>query len=272
MNRLIAIVIIAWSCSACVSTKDYKALKAKLAQEADKNQKLSAENQRLKKSVSEQENSVSFMRSENQVLKDEIKKLKTDMESLQQRVDEKVKNNLQQKESLWNDPKYQVAKTADKEDYLSREEKNVFYYLNLARMNPSLFAETFLERFMQEAPTNDNPNSRSLYNELRNTQPLPIIKPSRKMWEVAQCHAVESGKTGYTGHERVRACEKGYAAECCYYGEDAYSGLKIVLQLLIDSEDTSLSNRKTLLSNYKTMGVSIQLHKSHSYGVVVDLL
>jgi uncharacterized protein YkwD len=272
MNKLIAIVTIALFCSACVSTKDYKSLKAKLGQEAERNQKLAAENQRLKKTVSEQENGVGFVKSENIALKEEVKKLKADIEDLKQRLDAKAKNDLSTKEIQWNEAKYQAARTATKEDYLSREEQNVFYYLNLVRMNPALFAETFLERFMQESEFNNNPNSRSLFNELRNMQALPPIKPSKKLWEYAQCHAVESGKTGYTGHERVKACEKGHAAECCYYGEDAYSGLKIIIQLLIDSEDTSLSNRKALLSDYKNMGVSIQLHKTHSYGVVIDLL
>ncbi len=254
----------------CVSSKDYAALKGKLSQEAEKNQKLTAENQKLKKTVSEQETGVSFMKSQNATFKEEIKKLKADLENAQKRIDEKVQGGIQQKEAQWQEAKYSVARSADKEDYLSREEKNTYYYLNLARMNPPLFAETFLEKFIQENEYHNNPSTRSLFNELTNMQALPILKPSKKMWELAQCHAVESGKTGYMGHERVKKCEKGYKAESCYYGEDAYSGLKIVLQLLIDSEGKSLENRKACLGDHKEMGVSIQLHKTNSYGAVLD--
>ncbi|MFO8234569.1 MAG: CAP domain-containing protein [Bacteroidales bacterium] len=44
----------------------------------------------------------------------------------------------------WNNPLYRMANTAKNEDYLSGNEKMVFYFLNLARMNPQLFHETFL--------------------------------------------------------------------------------------------------------------------------------
>lgn len=270
MKKLIFFIAISCTCFSCASNKDMKSLKGKLTQEAEKNQKLAAENQKLRKTVSEQENAVNFMKSENTVLKEEIKKLRLDLENAQKRVDEKVQGSLQQKEAEWKDSKYKLVQTADKEDYLSREEKNVYHYLNLARMNPTLFAETYLERFIQENEYHDNPNTRSLFNELVNMQPLPIIKPNKKMWELAQCHAVESGKTGYMGRERVKKCDKGYAAEGLYFGTDAYSGLKIVLQMLIDADSKTLENRKACLGNYATMGVSIQLHKTNSYGAIVD--
>lgn len=266
----ICVFLLPFLFASCVSTKDYNGLKSKIAGEADKNQKLVAENQKLKKTVSEQENGVAFMKSENVVLKEDIKRLKADLENAQRRLDEKLQGTIQQKEMQWQEAKYQVAKTATKETYLSREEQNVFYYLNLARMNPPLFAETFLDKFMQENEYHNNPSTRSLFNELMNLQPLPLIKPNKKMWEMALCHATESGKTGYTGHERVKKCDKGYKAESCYYGEDAYSGLKIILQLLIDDNIKSLDNRKVCLGEYVELGTSIQLHKTNSYGAVLD--
>ncbi len=266
----IFLLLLSFSLHSCVSNKSHSTLKSKLLGEADKNQKLVAENQKLKKTVSEQENGVAFMKSENVMLKDELKKLKTELQEAQQRLDQRVQGSVQQKEAQWLEAKYNAARTAAKEDYLSREEQNIFYYLNLARMNPPLFAETFLERFMQENEYHNNPSTRSLFNELMNLQPLSIIKPNKKMWELAQCHAIESGKTGYTGHERVKRCDKGYGAESCYYGEDAYSGLKIVLQLLIDGDIKTLDNRKVCLGDYQSMGVSIQLHKTNSYGAVLD--
>ncbi|MFP4042094.1 MAG: hypothetical protein ACLFT6_04955 [Bacteroidales bacterium] len=45
----------------------------------------------------------------------------------------------------WNNPVYRMANTAKDEEYLTEDEKMVFYFLNLARMNPQLFRKTFLE-------------------------------------------------------------------------------------------------------------------------------
>jgi hypothetical protein len=44
----------------------------------------------------------------------------------------------------WDNPKYRLANTAKKENYLNEDEKMVFYFLNLVRMNPELFLETFV--------------------------------------------------------------------------------------------------------------------------------
>ncbi|HKL38267.1 MAG TPA: hypothetical protein VJ876_05175 [Bacteroidales bacterium] len=45
----------------------------------------------------------------------------------------------------WNNPVYRLANTAAEKNYLKKEEKMIYYYLNLARMNPALFRETFID-------------------------------------------------------------------------------------------------------------------------------
>ena len=45
----------------------------------------------------------------------------------------------------WNNPVYRLANTAKNENYLTEDEKMVFYFLNLVRMNPELFRETFID-------------------------------------------------------------------------------------------------------------------------------
>ena len=42
------------------------------------------------------------------------------------------------------------ANTALNEDYLNEEEKKIFYYLNLLRLNPKLFIESFLSTKNQQ--------------------------------------------------------------------------------------------------------------------------
>ena len=54
---------------------------------------------------------------------------------------------LQHDERLhkWDNPKYRMANSAKNEDYLTKEEKMIYYYLNLVRMNPDLFLQTFIK-------------------------------------------------------------------------------------------------------------------------------
>lgn len=61
------------------------------------------------------------------------------------------KHYKQQEEKLneWNNPKYRLANTAKNEDYLTSEEKMIYYYLNLVRMNPDLFLQTFIRPRLQ---------------------------------------------------------------------------------------------------------------------------
>ena len=57
-------------------------------------------------------------------------------------IDRHYRNNEDFKQ--WDNPKYRMAHTARSEDYLKREEKMIYYYLNLVRMNPELFLNTFI--------------------------------------------------------------------------------------------------------------------------------
>ena len=163
----------------------------------------------------------------------------------------------------WNDPKYQVANTGKNEDYLTNEEKKVFYYLNLVRMNPKLFADAYLNNLKNSKDYYES----SLYKELQRLKPLPILKPNRKLFESAQCHAIESGKSGYTGHNRKK-CKQFFMGECIHYGES--DALEIVISLLIDKSVKSLGHRKICLGDYSELGVSIQPHKIYGENSVLD--
>lgn len=46
----------------------------------------------------------------------------------------------------WKNQKYNSANTAQNTDYLNKEEQQFYYFLNLMRLNPPLFAETFLDK------------------------------------------------------------------------------------------------------------------------------
>ncbi|MCX6303748.1 MAG: hypothetical protein NT040_02155 [Bacteroidetes bacterium] len=163
----------------------------------------------------------------------------------------------------WNDKKYLAANAARDADYLTPEEKKVYFYLNLARMNPGLFANTYLDYLKKSTNYYDS----SLYRELLRMNPLPVLKPDRALFESARCHATDSGERGYTGHERGK-CKGFFMGECCHYGNS--DALDIVVKLLIDRNVPSLGHRQICFGDYTELGVSIQPHATYGKNAVLD--
>jgi hypothetical protein len=178
--------------------------------------------------------------------------------------------------SQWDRPEYRAAKSADSENYLTREEKDVFYYLNLSRINPPLFARTYAAGYDGDKGWLKgyawDERKASLIAELSEMEPLAIIEPDRELYEMALCFAYEGGRLGLGGHDRSQTgCSGGYNAECCHYG-GAQNGLSIVMSLLIDAgeNNSALGHRRICLGNYAKMGVAIQPHKDYKFNAVLD--
>ena len=175
----------------------------------------------------------------------------------------------------WRKPRYDIAYTAQNTDYLTENEKLIYYYLNLARLNPPLFAETFIRKYTKWNSHEDlslsNYYTGSLYKTMKNMKPIGVLYPQKDLFESAKCHAIASGKKGYVGHSRLpnSGCKSKFAGECCSYGQ--FDALEIVMQLLIDSGVPSLGHRKICLDErYKTLGVSVQPHKTYRFNSVLD--
>ena len=176
--------------------------------------------------------------------------------------------------SKWPIEQLKTANTAINEDYLTKEEKNIFFILNLARINPGLFYEIILqsyqvpEGFSDDCLTN-NKYITSLSRELQNMNPINLLYPNRELWEYAQCHAIHSGETGFVGHERLACLKPDFYSECCSYGFK--NAIDIVIQLLIDYQVRDLGHRKIMLNpKQKFLGASIQPHTKYRYNAVLD--
>ena len=176
----------------------------------------------------------------------------------------------------WNKKEYRKCNTAGDISYLSAKEKEIIYILNLVRVYPSLFLNTVLAKYPsindKEYLLNDKYYYRSLKKTLGSMPPQNLLEFDRLCYESALCHAIESGKSGYTGHDRFnKKCEdqKHFLGECCDYGNS--EPLKIVLSLLIDEGVPSLGHRKILLDNYTKVGLSIKPHKNYETNTVIDL-
>ena len=132
-------------------------------------------------------------------------------------------------------------------------------------MNPRLFADTYLDYLKNSTDYYE----KSLYDELQHITPRAIFKPNRKLFESAQCHAIESGERGFVGHERFK-CAEYFMGECIHYGQS--DALEIVTSLLIDQSVKSLGHRKICLGYFTEMGVSIQPHTGYGKNAVLDFM
>lgn len=176
----------------------------------------------------------------------------------------------------YNYPLYRLANTGLEVNEFNKREKQVIYYLNLCRLNPELFAKTYLKEFIKEkysvnidsVKTNNNYVS-SLFDTLENLSTLPILYPDNQLIKTAQCFAVEAGKNGITGHQRIN-CDNNYGGECCHYGRNPHP-IEIVLSLLIDEGIPNLGHRKNILDQeFSKIGVAIRKHIEFGENTVID--
>ncbi|HEX2683687.1 MAG TPA: hypothetical protein VHL77_07135 [Ferruginibacter sp.] len=176
----------------------------------------------------------------------------------------------------WNNIKYSACNTAANIPYLGKNEKEVIYILNLVRAYPALFANTVLKKY-PAASGNDYLATDSFYfltlvNTLEKMEAVELLYPDKACFESARCHAIQSGRTGYVGHERkTKDCKakKHFYAECAEYGHS--DPLEIVLALLIDEGIPSLGHRYACLGEFSLLGVSIQPHSKYNVNTVLDL-
>jgi uncharacterized protein YkwD len=168
----------------------------------------------------------------------------------------------------WNnaDSNFVQCNTAINADYMSPNEKDVIYILNLVRSSPALFANTVIKKRKDL----QGKYCTSLINKLLAMQPLNLLEPNEQCYNSAECHAA-SGTHGYVGHIRQTAACKSkqyFDGECCDYGHNV--ALEIVLSLLIDDGVPSLIHRTIFLGEFNEVGASVQSHSKYGYCAVLD--
>jgi hypothetical protein len=112
----------------------------------------------------------------------------------------------------WNDPQYRRCNTAEHADYMTAQERQTIYILNLLRSDPGLFANTVVKKYPDRAGLEylvNVPEYKSLLQTLKNLKPLPLLYPDSLNLASAQCHAISSGAAAYVGHiRRSRDCDE----------------------------------------------------------------
>ena len=160
--------------------------------------------------------------------------------------------------------------------YLNDEEQKVVLFMNMARHDGPLFAETFLDTYVEENRVENSSYLKSLYRDLKNTSGLLPLVPEEDLTAVAQGHATRSGKTGHVGHRDIYrrfAPLRGdpYSAwgENCSYGY--HEAIGIVVILLIDEGIKGAGHRKNILNpEFNSVGVAIRPHKTYQVNCVMD--
>ena len=180
--------------------------------------------------------------------------------------------------SMWSAAERKQADCAASLSYLNEVEKEVFYYQNLMRINPPLFARTYATDYTGDTGWAKgyafDERKQSLLETLATLEPMPLLVPDGELYDSADCFATQGGALGVTGHNREgTTCEANpEMAECCDFGGCA-TGLAIVMHFLIDSGESNarLGHRQILLNGRLTrMGVAVRDHVRFQKMAVLD--
>jgi len=166
--------------------------------------------------------------------------------------------------------------TSRETPYLDEEEKKVVLFMNMARHDGALFSTTFLESYVREYQVEESAYLRSLRKDLQSTSSLTPLVPEEDLFNVAEGHAITSGKSGHVGHKGM---EKRFAhlqgnpymswGENCAYGYE--EAIQIVMILLIDEDIPDVGHRKNILNpGFNSVGVAIRPHKTYRTNCVMD--
>ncbi|MDF1570511.1 MAG: CAP domain-containing protein [Bacteroidales bacterium] len=176
----------------------------------------------------------------------------------------------------WDPEILEKANTAAAFSYYSDEEKKVVFFMNLARLDGNLFAETLLDAYVASNGTENSSYLRSLYRDLRKVKGLPLLIPEEDLTGIAQGHATESGRTGHVGHKGFeKRFEPFMGAPYSNVGENASYGhasaIDIVITLLIDEGVKNVGHRVNILNpEFNSVGVVIREHKRYRVNCVID--
>jgi len=196
----------------------------------------------------------------------------------------------------WSNRELDIANTAKNIDYLSFEEQQIIFYMNLIRMDGKKFFNTYFKTFVKDH--NQRMKQYSNYNELKinvydryyrgleldlnKVKNLGLFYPDETLTYVALQHGKEMNKRNMAGHKSYDGrspqdrMEKYYPnrgmAENLAFGFS--KGLANVCMLLLDKGVPDLGHRKNILNSngLNIVGVSIQPHPAYKYSATIDFV
>ncbi|MET1054676.1 MAG: CAP domain-containing protein [Pedobacter sp.] len=206
-------------------------------------------------------------------------------------------SKAQSSNNMWTQEELDNANTARNTDYLNEEEKQIVFYMNLARTDGRKFFETYFQDFADaynvDMQRYSNYNDlkvnrkdkyyRGLQEDLMEIKDLPLFSPDETLTWIAQQHAKDLSKNNKAGHNSTDGrtvkdrISKFYPrramAENLAFGFS--KGLANVCMLLLDKNVPDLGHRKTILGtgyNLSLVGVNIRTHPGYRYCAVIDFI
>lgn len=173
----------------------------------------------------------------------------------------------------WDAKTLKKAEAYSEEDEIPALEKEIIYLCNLARLNPKLFAQTYLAKYMDENEIK-NTWTASLIRDLNKCPKLDVIKFDAELTICAKLHAESNGKKGLEGHQNYNQRFKKYGSQFGHHGENCDYGnnvaLDVVMSLMIDEDVPGAGHRANILDkNFKAVGVAYAPHKTQEHNVVM---
>ncbi|WP_432708222.1 CAP domain-containing protein [Pedobacter sp.] len=208
----------------------------------------------------------------------------------------KSTNILPSRES-WSNDELDLANTAKHVDYLSKEEKNIIFYMNLIRIDGTKFFNTYFQDFMRDHNKRMQKYSnykdlkintydsyyRGLKEDLKKVKNYELYYPDETLTFLALSHgkdmkrhnlAAHISSDGRTMYDRLSKYFPRHAmAENLAFG--FAKGLDNVCMLLLDKGVPDLGHRKNMLNTsngLNTVGVSIQSHPTYTYSATIDFV
>lgn len=181
----------------------------------------------------------------------------------------------------WTSEEKTNAIANSKSSKMSEIEKDVFYFINLVRINPKKFKNEVLTPYLKaNKKSYSKKYVRSLKRDLDNTSPLTTLFYTDKLFDFAKHHARTTGKAGKVGHRSVfmknyKSRTKKLMKTYSYVGENIHYGSEdakqIVLELLIDDGIKGVGHRKNMLSSdFVYASVSLMPHKKYRQNCVIE--
>lgn len=164
---------------------------------------------------------------------------------------------------------------------LTKEEKDLFYWVNLLRFDPPLFEKEVILPFLQQFPESASSYSKSLSKELQAQEPLQLVLPDKRLSDLSMDQARDivykqkgishQSSDGRSFQERM---QNAGITRCA--GENIFEGSKDALQaiiiLLIDQGVPGVGHRKALLNPaFNIMGSAFVPKKSGPNTILVQI-
>lgn len=171
----------------------------------------------------------------------------------------------------WDHPIYRLANTGRDDPSLTKDQKELILLHNLARMNPQLFEQTFVQRYLDQhfnsRGDRNDPYVRSLIRDLKAAKPASPVFSDPSLMKASNYHAKDLSSNDVFMHASSDGTSFGdrldrFTGNHGMIGENCQAGLKkpldCFMSLMIDQGVESLGHRKNILNPYySNIGIGI---------------